>query len=322
MKSVSNCFLVSLAFLLVSGHWWASVAFWASEGAISVGSKLQHLWWRTIVRSSRICNFFHHFWFFRGGSNMVAFRIRWTGNDRHYSTVFAISFSRPTAFCASQPFLLFHFCPSLLPFFHSFSIFPSFHPFPSSLFLFLTFSTVFQQLSCTFSYFPLFPAFFGQSDASPCDFFWPRWLDPTRERDMLWKMILLVSRHFEAHSKRVQITWKAKKGKVFNFHVIGTVSFFRWKSDVYEMMKIFRTLQKEAQKRTFLTRCREADLQSDTAVAHPVTIRNVKNTWLSPHLSLRLSFPSTSSLLELLTPSNSLGKYHEIDVDGDYGIPN
>ena len=88
-------------------------------------------------------------------------------------TVFAISCSRPTALCASQPSLLscFHLSSFVLhffqvsPFFLQFSLFSPFSLFPS-LFLF---SHNFQQLSFTYSHFPLFPTFFGQSDASPCD---------------------------------------------------------------------------------------------------------------------------------------------------------
>ena len=49
--------------------------------------------------------------------------------------------------------------------------------------------------------------------------------------------------------KRVLIRRTAQKRKVFNLHVIRTLSFFfRGKSDVYEMRKIFhliRTLRKE-----------------------------------------------------------------------------
>ena len=149
------------------------MAFWACEGAISVGSC-------NICGDEPVCAvlkfaffvFFCDFLFFprrfehgrfscKGGRDMAG----------KIPTTSAISCSMPTALCASQPSLLS--C-SLLPSFvlhfsqfsHSFSNFPSFHPFPSSL---LFFSVIFQYFSFTFSHFPLFQCFFGQSDASPCD---------------------------------------------------------------------------------------------------------------------------------------------------------
>ena len=39
--------------------------------------------------------------------------------------------------------------------------------------------------------------------------------------------------------KRVLIGGKATKKKVFNLHIIGTLSFFLGKSDVYEMRENF-----------------------------------------------------------------------------------
>ena len=85
-------------------------------------------------------------------------------------TTFAVSCNRP----AAQP-SLFSFStlsllsPPFLPFSHvfDFSIFSHFYLYPSLFSLFSSFLICF--LSFTSSHFLRFPAFFGQSDASPCD---------------------------------------------------------------------------------------------------------------------------------------------------------
>ena len=114
--------------------------------------------------------------FFRGGSNMVAFRAKVDGTwQAKFPTTFATSCNRPSALWASQPSLLscslfstflLRFT-SLFSFFLHCFLFSPFSLFPSLFFTF--FSTIFQYFSFTSSHFPLFLAFFGQSETSSCD---------------------------------------------------------------------------------------------------------------------------------------------------------
>ena len=118
----------------------------------------------------------HFLWFFRGGSNMVAFRAKVDGKWQALSQRclrYRVAGLWPSGF-PNLPFSLFlsfpPFSSASLPFSHAFSNFPSFHffsIFPSPFFP--LFSTICQHFSFTFSHFPLFLPFFGQSDASPCN---------------------------------------------------------------------------------------------------------------------------------------------------------
>ena len=146
-----------------------------------------------------------HGLFFRGGSNMVAFRVKVDGTwQPKFQRRLAVSCNRPTALWASQPsFLscshLFLFCPPLLSLFPIFLlVFHLFHSFPFSLLFFLPFFHIFPKFFFTFSHFPLFPTFSGQSDGSLRNSlanFVPREAPPTSERDTLWEKIFA---HFSA----------------------------------------------------------------------------------------------------------------------------
>ena len=180
------------------------------------------------------------------------------------------------------------------------------------------------------------------SDASPCDPFWPRWLDPTSERGMLWKKFLLVSRHFRHIQKKGPNYVKSLKRKDFNCRLLGPCCFFLRKSDVFEMRKFsfIRTLPKRGsylvKKAVFSTEnvpfwrdilneispwwaqmAAEDHHRSAPKVARPVTIRNVKNTCSSSSSSYSplppSPFPSTS-FLSSWTPKTQqfLGKNAKI----------
>ena len=154
---------------------------------------------RTSVRSAQMCIFAifpaNFCLFFRGGSNMVAFRAKVDGTWqakfqrrlRHRVTglrpsglpnlPFSLVLSFPPLSSNSLSFLFFS------PIFLLFTPFPP--PFPS---LVPFFPTIFQHFSFVSSHFPLFPAFFGQADMSLCNFlaiFVPREAPQTSERDML-----------------------------------------------------------------------------------------------------------------------------------------
>ena len=147
------------------------MAFWACEGAISVGSCNicgEELVFALLKFAFFVCfptffptRFEHGRFSCKGGREMTDI----------IPTVFAISCTRLAALWASQPSFLscsllssfvLHFSHVQFSLFSPFSLFPSF---------FSLFSTVFQQLSFTFSHCPLFSAFSGQSDASLCDTF-------------------------------------------------------------------------------------------------------------------------------------------------------
>ena len=133
---------------------------------------------RTSVRSAQMCIFcdFSHIFclFFRGGSNMVAFRAKVDGTWQakfQRRLRYRVAGLRPSGL-PNLPFSLsLPFPPSSsnsFPFPNVFFNFSSFHPFPSSL---PFFSPFFPQFTSNFPSLPftLFPAFSGQSDASPCD---------------------------------------------------------------------------------------------------------------------------------------------------------
>ena len=133
----------------------------------------------------------------------------------------------------------------------------------------------------------------------------PHEAPPThRTRDVVKEDFCLFLGIFRHIQKTVLIRWKDRK--IFNFHVISTLSFFRRKSDVYEMMeaKIFHLLgpcQQEGPiwwknfqlKKTNLF---EAKWWTNLTM---MSTRNVKNTWPSVSSFSPLPpspFPSTSFL--------------------------
>ena len=198
------------------------MAFWACGGASSVGS-------------CNICGdepvfallkfaffvFFHHFcccffsWRFEHG------RFSCKGGREMTNiipTVFATSCSRPTALWASQPSLVS--CSHLSSFVLHCSYFliispisPLFTLFP--LPFFSLFSTVCQQLSFTFSHFPLFPVFFGQSDASPCDHLLTEMTGSHKRTRLVVKEDFACFSAFLAHSKKGPNYVKSQKKERF-----------------------------------------------------------------------------------------------------------
>ena len=122
--------------------------------------------------------FFPHFlFFFRGGSNMVAFRAKVDGTWQakfQRRLRYRVAGLRPSGL-PNLPFSLsLPFPPSSsnsFPFPNVFSNFPLFTLFPPPFLFFFPF--FFPQFTSNFPSLPsisrFFPAFFGQSDASPCD---------------------------------------------------------------------------------------------------------------------------------------------------------
>ena len=116
---------------------------------------------RTSVRSAQMCIFcdFSHIFvcFFRGGSNMVAFRAKVDGTwQAKIPTTFATSCNRPSALWASQPSLLS--CSLLSTFFSP--IFLLFTLFPSSLLFFSPFFHSFPAIFLQLLQFSIFSSIF------------------------------------------------------------------------------------------------------------------------------------------------------------------
>ena len=135
------------------------------------------------------------------------------------------------------------------------------------------------------------------------------------------------------HLQKIRVLFgETPKKEGPSVHVIRTLSFFRWKSDVFEMRKtkkfhllgpcqhegpiwwkmlslswknvhfwsnVMNKIRPWVAQVTF-----QADLWSDVAVARPLTIRNVKNTWpaVSSSLSLLPSPFSPTSFLSSWPP--------------------
>ena len=140
-------------------HWRGLVVVMTLDGLVMVAPSI------------RVFSFF--FVFFRGGSNTVAVRAKvdgkWQAKFQRHLRYRATGF-RPSGL-PNLPFSLFLSFPPLSSTSLSFSIFSPFFPlftlFPPPFFFsfFLHFSNNFPSPS----HVPLFPAFSGQSDASPCD---------------------------------------------------------------------------------------------------------------------------------------------------------
>ena len=164
--------------------------------------------------------------FFRGGSNMVAFRAKVgrTWQPKFQRRLRNRAASLPPSGLPNLPFSLVLPFPPLssnsLPFSLFFSpIFLLFTPLPLPFPLFFpffpTFSSTFPSLSPIFC---LFPDFFGQSDASLCNFlanFMPREAPHTsKTRHVVKVHFCIISRHFWAHPKNEGPIWRnAKKGR-------------------------------------------------------------------------------------------------------------
>ena len=167
---------------------------------------------------------------------MVAFRAKVDGDMAgKIPTTFAISCNRPTALWASQPSLLscslfstflfrFSHFPILSPIFTLFTLFAL----PFFFFSFFPqFSTKFPSPSPTFRFFQLFLAKATRLHVTPLSA-----MCPTRHRILRrtlhvvkedFCMFLGIFRHIQ---KKGPNFVKSPKREGFNFHVIGTLSFF------------------------------------------------------------------------------------------------
>ena len=193
---------------------------------------------RSVLWHFFFLRFFPHFlFFFRGGPNVVAFRAKVDGTWQakfQRRLRYRVAGLRPSGL-PNLPFSLsLPFPPSSsnsFPFPYVFSNFSSFHIFPSSLPFFPFFSTVYQQFSITSFNFTLFPAFFGQSDASPCDplsaMCTTRHGILKRTRHVLKEDFCIFLGIFWAHSKKRVLFGETPKKESLRVHVIRTLSFFR-----------------------------------------------------------------------------------------------
>ena len=154
--------------------------------------------------------------FFRGGSNMVAFRAKvdgkWQANFQRRLR-YRLTGLRPSGL-PNLPFSLVLSPPPLsstsLPVSHSFPNFSSFHLFPSSL----PFFPFFPQFTSNFSSLPSSSRFFQRFlvkatrlHVTLCQQCAPRGTGYRSERDMLRKCILHNSQHFWEHSKKEGPIW-------------------------------------------------------------------------------------------------------------------
>ena len=161
---------------------------------------------------------------------------------------------------------------------------------------------------------------------------------------------LHISRHFWAHSKKRVLFGETPKKEGFRVHVIRTLSFFRGKSDVFEMRKnkkihILGSCQHEGpiwwKMLSFSWKTYIFEATSWTKFDHEEQkwlskltsdpVRRMLALWPSemsrtrdppsPPPSLSLPLPSLSplsSLLDLLKPYNSLRKTPKSDIDVNF----